>query len=319
MTGDDFAALVWDQEAAEEAFAFFDVSEDGVVTQDEFEDGFVRLLQAFSNAQSVLAGHNTVSHAMDRFADFVYGMVAIAVFMMFFNIPATTLFVPLGSVLLPLSFALSSAISNALTSFVYVVAQRPYDVGDRVHCEKIAEDEVLEVEHIAILQTVFRKVHSGKEVTVPNQVLAFTPIENLKRSPDVTFTIDVDVGRDTTAQQLSELKRVMLGYLAEHPREWKPDLTLSALDALPGEGCMLRIRFWVRPRKGWQDWNKIYKVRSGFVVAMLAAMQEAGLEFKLPTQPVRLDRAVSLAAAEAAGQGPKGWSGAGIGAGRKSD
>jgi len=136
---------------------------------------------------------------MDRFADFVFVLLAVAVFMIFFSIPATELFVPLGSILLPLSFALSSAISNAVTSFVYVVAQRPYDVGDKVRCERIGDDEVMVVLEVDVLQTVFRKVHSGKEVVVPNQVLAFTPIENLKRSPDVTFTIDIDVGRKTTA------------------------------------------------------------------------------------------------------------------------
>jgi len=44
MTHEDFAALVRDEEAADEAFKFFDASEDGIVTGDEFEVGFVLLL-----------------------------------------------------------------------------------------------------------------------------------------------------------------------------------------------------------------------------------------------------------------------------------
>jgi len=116
-------------------------------------------------------------------------------------------------------------------------------------------------------------------------------IENHKRSPNVTFGIDIDVGRNTTAQQLSALRDAMQTYLGAFPKEWKPDLTLAALDALPGVECMLRIRFWVRPRKSWQEGAKIFRARSAFVVALLAEMRRQGVEYEMPMQPVRMDAA----------------------------
>lgn len=138
--------MIREKEAAEEGFRYFDSSEDGSVSIAEFESGFAKMLSAFAAAKSAAEGHGTVSHAMDRFADFVFGLAAVIVILSFYKVPVSSLFVPVSSVLLSLSFALGTTISNAVTSFVFVVAMRPYDVGDRVATACIGGGATLVVE-----------------------------------------------------------------------------------------------------------------------------------------------------------------------------
>lgn len=58
-----------------------------------------------------------------------------------FDFPLPQVLVPLGTVLVSASFAIGSSISAVVSSLIFVLVTRPYNVGDRVTCSGVFNGE----------------------------------------------------------------------------------------------------------------------------------------------------------------------------------
>lgn len=170
-----------------------------------------------------------------------------------------------------------------MTSFVFVVVVRAYDVGDKVVVQGIRNEAVMQVESVDILTTEFFIPQSGRRVSVPNHVLADSSIENLKRSPRVTLTSPVRVAHSTTASQIDKVRSDVEAFIASPAQagEWKPGakLTVESVEGAGEGSSQLMLRLQARPRRAWQEMPKVRRLRSMLLLQFVAAMRRHGVKF----------------------------------------
>lgn len=113
-------------------------------------------------------------------------------------------------------------------------------------------------------------------------------LENHRRSKAPTLIVTFDVSYDTTAQQLAQLKYIMLEYLKQHRRQWRAELVMLTDSVSPGPSGTLSLSFWITSHQSWMDGLDVWSAHSAFVMHTVAAMQALKIGYRMPTQPVAM-------------------------------
>ena len=231
--------------------------------------------------------------------------------------------VPLGTVLVSASFAIGSSLSQIVSSLIFVLVTRPYNVGDRITASGVFNgEETLIVKKVDVLTTTFLRV-INKEVIIPNWSLAQMAIENFKRrvraavpearwlslrlsdhycdsppathglfslpprcrSPPAVMKIDVAVSMQTSAAQLEALRRQIDDYLQSQPLAWKPTCMVRC-GGLRDQAILLSI--WISSHYLWQDAPRLFRASFMFHMSLLGFMRDCGIAFRLADQSLKV-------------------------------
>lgn len=282
-----FAACIEHNELdVNKVFSLFDSNGDGNVKMDEFIAGCESVLSNLKSLKTSLNGHQSVVTALTTVMDAAFGIVLLVAVSFAIEIPVVQVFVPLGTVLVSLSFAIGQSISNIVSSLIFVIISRPYDVGDRVTASCVfSGDETLIVKRIDVLSTTFLRI-VNKEITVPNWVLLSANIENFKRSPPAVMKLELVVSVLTTAIQLETLRRYTNTYLESQTLAWKPACTIRA-SMVRDQSIVLTL--WVQSHYTYQEAPKLFKANFHLWMHLLTAMRDIGISFRAPDQAVRIE------------------------------
>jgi small-conductance mechanosensitive channel len=237
-------------------------------------------------------------------------VVLVVLVSLILEVPVVQVFVPIGTVVVSLSFAIGSALSNIVSSLIFV-ASRPYDVGDRVAVSCAFPDETLLVRRVDVLSTTFLRV-TNRQVQVPNWVLLSSNIENFRRSPLAVMRLELVVSVTTSAGQLEGMRRRVNAYLETQPLSWKPACTIRA-SMLRDQSIVLTL--WASSRFPWQDTPKLFKATFALWLHVLAAARELGISFRAPDQSLRIEGTIATTGAGTAGTGTGTGTGSGTGSG----
>ena len=199
------------------------------------------------------------------------------------------MYVPLGTLIVSSSFALGSSLSNIVSSLVFVLVTRPYEVGDRVTASGILDGaEPLIVRKIDVLTTTFLRVNN-KELIAPNHQLLQQNIENFKRSPTAAMKIEVSVSMNTTAAQLEGLRSRINTYLESQPLHWKPTCMIRA-GRIEAQSIVLSV--WAQSHYTWQDAPRLFRANWFLHIFLLEVLRQLGIGFRAADQRVSLDGSV---------------------------
>jgi len=181
-------------------------------------------------------------------------------------------------------FAITFALQQPLLSFLgwfYIMAKRPYSVGDRVMIGSTKGD-VIEVDFLVTTiweiggELVSTNQPSGRVVTVPNSMVLSSEVTNFggggsqfvwnELSIQVSYETDLDVAAETMIEEANavvgdEMEAKIAEFrerLAETPVELevrdRPSVNITQ-----GESWIeLRLRYVVHPRKGTPVKNELY-------------------------------------------------------------
>lgn len=129
---------------------------------------------------------------------------------------------------------------------VFLFVKHPYDVGDCVDINK----EPLLVEHVSLMYSVFRNVHTSKQVQIPHNVANALFIENVSRSPATKERFSVTVAPTTTDEEISKLRDEIMKYITteENKRDFKPhvEMGLGELGDLQSLQLKVEVKYKVR-------------------------------------------------------------------------
>lgn len=109
---------------------------------------------------------------------------------------------------------------------LFVLARRPYDIGDRVHIDSVTSEpksvgrESSWIIEKVDLYTTTARLGTRELATFSNGSLAGMRVVNLNRSdkPSVCFKLKFPV--DSTLQQRQIFKRRVSSFIKERPRQW---------------------------------------------------------------------------------------------------
>lgn len=123
----------------------------------------------------------------------IVSYLAAIVLCILFNINYKLYLFGFGTTIMTFSWIFADTIKKVFNCFVFVLAVRPYVIGDRV---KIYDDLYV-VYKIDLLNTTFLN-HNNAVVYIPNDLLINTKISNIARSPPQAIIVEVAVSIETT-------------------------------------------------------------------------------------------------------------------------
>lgn len=143
-------------------------------------------------------------------------------------------------------------------------------MGDRVDISS----EILVVEQISLLFTIFKRIDNMKMVQVPNIVLNNLWIENITRSKAMKEQLDMFISFDTTLEDIELLRKEMEAFV-RHPdnsRDFQSDIILEAV----GIGSMdkLQLKVEIRHKSNWHNETVRAARRSKFMCALVLALRK---------------------------------------------
>lgn len=94
-------------------------------------------------------------------------------------------------------FMVGNSAKNLFEGVIFLFVTHPFDVGDRV----FIDGQNLIVKELGILTTVFQRF-DGQILYSPNAVLATKPITNIRRSSNITQTIELQIDLDVGLRSL---------------------------------------------------------------------------------------------------------------------
>ena len=176
-----------------------------------------------------------------------------------------------------LAFALAAKdmLSNLFGS-VTIFADRPFGMGDRIRID--GQEGV--VEEVGFRSTKIR-TFTGHLVTLPNSMVANSPVENIGSRPYIKRVLDVTVTYDTSPAKMErafEILREMCDARSDRwPEDRNPRVHFTDFNA---DSLSINVTYWFTP----PEWEAYLAFNHDFNMELLRRFNAEGIEFAFPTQ-----------------------------------
>lgn len=212
--------------------------------------------------------------------------ILIAATVIFPNLTPTKLVAGLGIGSIAIGLAFKDIFENFLAGFL-ILLRKPMRIGDDIECEGLSG----KVEEISIRDTFLRK-RSGELVIVQNRHLFKNPVhvltdQELRR---ISIVVGVAYGEDAAAAQ--KVIKAAIGAVSspdsDRPAEvFATEFNSSSIDFL--------VRWWAKSAP-----PDVHVARDKAVIAVKAALDEAGIEIPFPyrtltfAEPLKLSGVITM-------------------------
>ena len=242
----------------------------------------VVVIFALSNrvAESIIASPRINPQGLNaqliRIVSKLLSLVAVAALFLaggqYLGIPVATLLASAGVGGLALAFGAQDTLKT-LFGTLMLMADKPFRVGERIIFNK--HDGV--VEDIGLRSTRIRLL-TGHQMTIPNDELARSDIENVGRRPHIRKIADLHIPLDTPREKIEKAIAIIRAALEDHEGmdpEFPPRVFFT--DFLP-TAFNIRVIYWYTPPSYWDFLALNEKVN----LEIYRAFEEQGISFSLP-------------------------------------
>ena len=229
-------------------------------------------------------------------ANLAYFFLELIIVLSIFQIDFYSVWLPISTIVISLSFALSPTIQQMMTNLFFVLVMQPYENGDRVAIDTVASGATLTVQTVNFVTTELVD-GSGKRMIVPNNRVATSVVTNLRRSPVASFSPKFTVPASVSSDQLASLGDAVAGYLRTRILDWKPGGKMSVAFT---DGNKLEVSWSLTHLCGWSEGGRIWPAVSDFNLFVLSAMRRLGMTYSQPPLPVDVMNSDGIRAAVSA-------------------
>ncbi|KAI9894968.1 MAG: hypothetical protein M1814_000189 [Vezdaea aestivalis] len=272
LYSEDILEVLGNERAAEseECFAALDQDGNGDVSLDEMIMTVVQFGRERHAVATSMADVDQAIHVLDKLLGVIIFVLIIFVFVGFLNQSFTTTLATAGTALLSLSFVFAATAQEVLGSCIFLFVKHAYDVGDRLDIK----DDMLIVEHISLLYTVFRRVDTNKTVQIPNIVLNTVWIENISRSKAMRERVAIFIHFDTSLEDIHALRSEIQAFVNEkdNSRDFLPEVEVEVVGI--AEMNKLELRVEIRHKSNWANETLRAARRSKFMCALVLALRK---------------------------------------------
>jgi MscS family membrane protein len=155
-----------------------------------------------------------------------------------------------------------------------IMLDKPFDVGQRITLDGVDGT----VENIGFRSTRVRTL-TGHLVTVPNEKMATSKIENIGRRPSIRRLTNITVTYDTPPDKVERAVEIIRGILDNHegmhpdfpPRVYFNEFNDASLNII--------MLYWYHPPDYW----KFIEFSQGVNLKIMKEFEAEGIEFAFPT------------------------------------
>ncbi|GMH16002.1 hypothetical protein Nepgr_017843 [Nepenthes gracilis] len=143
-----------------------------------------------------------VVHCLDVIMSAAIIVVIFIAWLLLTGLATTKLLVLIVSPFLAGTFIFGDTCKTLFEGIMFAFVKHPFDVGDLC----IIDGCQLEVKQIGVLTTIFLAIDGKQEMWFPNSVLITKAIVNLKRDPDLSDCIELNLDKATEDSQIKDLE-----------------------------------------------------------------------------------------------------------------
>ncbi|KAF9392639.1 hypothetical protein CPB97_011619 [Podila verticillata] len=276
---EDFHPYFETEEDAREAFAIFDKDGNGDISKREMKE---KIFYVYKERKDLHTSLRDLSQAVGKLDIIFLTIVTVVWFLIILSIFGTSVvqnMLSIGSFLVALSFVFGNSLKTLFENIVFLFITHPYDSGDL--CNIDGTD--MFVREVGLNSTMF-VTWDGKRMYYPNNVLSQKPINNVRRSPNMSEKIVLNVDCYTPPSKIYELRARMRDFLARESKEFLPDMEIQIQEM----DIKLKISMVIEHKGNWQDSGRRWARRTKFNFALKEAVEEIGIKYYALPQRLEL-------------------------------
>ncbi|KAG0085023.1 hypothetical protein BGZ92_009352 [Podila epicladia] len=282
---EDFYPYFETEEEAREAFAIFDKDGNGDISKREMKE---KIFYVYKERKDLHTSLRDLSQAVGKLDIIFLTIVTVVWLLIILSIFGTSVvqnMLSIGSFLVALSFVFGNSLKTLFENIVFLFITHPYDSGDL--CNIDGTD--MYVREVGLNSTMF-VTWDGKRMYYPNNVLSQKPIHNVRRSPNMSEKITLNVDCYTPQAKIFELRARMRDFLARESKEFLPDMEIQIQEM----DAKLKISMVIEHKGNWQDSGRRWSRRTKFNFALKEAVEEIGIKYYALPQRLELVNKESL-------------------------
>jgi len=181
-----------------------------------------------------------------------------------------------------IALAAKDTIANFFGS-VTIFADRPFQIDDRVKIDGYDGP----VEEVGLRSTRIRTLQ-GHLVTIPNNTVANTAIENISKRPHIRRTSNITITYGSGHKKAAKAVEIIKNILADTPEVNQDQEKLPRVYFNDFNDWSLNIymTYWVKP----PDWWLFQEVNERVNLEMIKQFETAGIDFAFPTQTLYMKK-----------------------------
>jgi MscS family membrane protein len=207
------------------------------------------------------------------------GGIGLGAMLKVWGVNVTALFASLGLGGLAFALAARDTAANLFGSFA-LLADRSIRIGEWV---KIGSVEGV-VENVGMRTTKIRSFQKSL-ITVPNQVVANTPIENFSRRGIRRIKMTIGLTYGTTSEQIIQIKSDIKTMLLEHEGIAQDETLLVNFNNFGDSSLNIFIYTFAYTA----NWAKYLEIREDIHLKIMKIVEENGSSFAFPSQSVYVE------------------------------
>ncbi len=192
--------------------------------------------------------------------------------------PISTLIAGLGIGALAVALAAQDTLKNLFGS-IMIMADKPFNVGQRV----VVDGFDGEIESVGFRSTQIRTL-VGHQVTIPNEKMASSSIENIGRRPHIRRLTDIGITYDTSPDKVEKAVQIIREILENHEgmhADFPPRVYFNEFNEY---SLNIRMIYWYRSSDYWASLDLAERIN----LKIMRAFEAEGIEFAFPTSTTYL-------------------------------
>ncbi len=214
----------------------------------------------------------------------IVGAVGFGAILQVWGIDVTALLASLGLGGLAFALAAKDTAANLFGSFA-LLADKTVRIGEWI---KVGDVEGI-VEEIGMRTTKIRSFEKSI-VTVPNSIVANTPVENFSRRGVRRIKLHIGITYDTPAAVLREIVTKIEAMLRTHEEIAQKELLMVRFDNFGDSALEIFIYTFAKTA----NWERYLKIREDILMRIMQIVEDEGSAFAFPSQSLYVEKMPQL-------------------------
>ncbi|KAG0323700.1 hypothetical protein BGZ99_002577 [Dissophora globulifera] len=266
----DFYPYFETEEEAQRAFTIFDKDGNGDISKREMKEKIFYVYKERKDLHTSLRDLSQAVGKLDIIFLTIVAVVWLLIVLSIFGKDVVKNILSIGSFLVALSFVFGNSLKILFENIVFLFITHPYDSGDLVSID----GNDMYVREVGLNSTTF-VTWDGKRMYYPNNIISQKPIHNVRRSPNMTDKLVLNVDCYTPQSKILELRARMRDYLIKESKDFLPDLEIQIQEM----DEKLKISMCIEHKGNWQDSGRRWARRTAFNYALKEAVEDLGIKY----------------------------------------
>lgn len=283
----------FDDERVKELIKEFRPDRDGRLTKLDFVKSIdssyksIRLLYAnINNSRNTDAAFESIINCAFWF---IVGCFVLTQF----GIDPMAVWVSLSTLMITFAFVFGKSLATIFEGILFILFQRPYGVGDRVHFSDPNSETSIDgssgwiVEELTLLTTTLHWGATNERATINNGAICNFRVINAARSPNAQIYVNMKFGIDTPYESIEVFRAAVEQFLKERPREWLAFGGFRPTEVAQDRGFTNYVII-AQHRNSWQHLGGILTSKADLVKFCMEISKQLKMTYTSPSLPVEL-------------------------------